>query len=68
MGPSNLSLRHSETAIQLYDANYILNLIILYQVEKYDGNLKYKFAHKFVLDGCVSVFIDDYDGRKIVRD
>jgi hypothetical protein len=42
--------------------------MVLFQAEKYDGNSILGTACKFVLDGCVSVFIDEYDGRKIVYD
>ena len=61
------SSRHSKTTTQLHDANYSLELMVLFQVEKYDGNSILGIARKFVLDGCGSVFIDGYDGRKIVR-
>lgn len=68
MTTKKFSSRHSETMTQIHDANYSLNLMVLFQAEKYDGNSILGTACKFVLDGCVSVFIDEYDGRKIVYD
>ena len=56
------------TTTQLHDANYILDLLVLFQVEGYDGNVILGTAHKTVLDGCVSVFTDEYHERKIVHD
>ena len=67
MGPLNLSSRHSETAIQLHDANYILYLFVPFQVERYSENLILRIAHKLCLTD-VSVIINEYDGGKTVHD